>query len=389
MRILYSHRTKSADGQYVHIRALTDALRARGCEIVMAGPDDRGSAATRKLEHGGGVGAKKLLPRPVYEAAEIAYSVPAYFRLAKAAHAARPDILYERYNLYYHSGVRLARARRLPFLLEVNAPLAEERARHGGLALKSLARWSEASIWNAADLVLPVTRVLAAKIERAGVPAQKIAVIPNGVDAEFLGAADPRPVRLRYGLDGKLILGFTGFVREWHGLDCIVRFLARARRPDLHLLIVGDGDVRESLLKEAAALGVAGQITVTGVVQREEVAAHVAAFDIGLQPAVVPYASPLKLIEYMALGRAILAPSRDNIREVLTDGEDALLVEPNDENALHAGLTALVNDRALREKLGAGARASLLRQNLTWAGNAEKVERLAQELLERGRDRRT
>jgi glycosyltransferase involved in cell wall biosynthesis len=380
VKILYSHRTKSADGQYVHIRSLTDALRAQGAEIFMAGPDDRGQAATRKLDQNAGVGAKSFLPKPVYELAELAYSAPAFLRLARAAKAARPDILYERYNLFYHSGVRLARVRKLPFLLEVNAPLAEERARHGGLAFNGLARWSEGEIWRAADKVLPVTRVLARKIEARGVPPEKIEVIANGVEAEFLTDVDPRPVRARYGLEGKLVLGFTGFVRDWHGVDRVIRYLARSRRDDLHLLVVGDGDVRPALLAEAQSLGVAGQVTFTGIVQREEVAGHVAAFDIALQPAVVDYASPLKLMEYMALARATIAPSRENIREVLGEGE-GLLVAPDDEAALCEGLDALVSDSGLREKLGAAARAGVLRRNLTWAGNAERVLSLAEGLL--------
>lgn len=383
MKILYSHRTKSADGQYVHIRALTDALRARGHDIIMAGPDDHGPAATRKLEHGGGVSAKAILPKPLYEVAELAYSLPAYLRLARAASAGRPDVLYERYNLFYHSGVRLARARKLPFLLEVNAPLAEERARHGGLALRGLARRSEAAIWRAADKVLPVTNVLARMVEAAGVRPENIVVIPNGVDAEFLSDIDPRPVRSRYGLEGKIVLGFTGFVRDWHGVDRIIRYLARAARPDLHLLVVGDGDVRNALEDEAARLGVATQMTITGVVQREHMAQHVAAFDIALQPAVVPYASPLKLIEYMSLGKAIIAPACDNIKELLTDGADAILAPPDDEAALHHRLNVLVSDRALREKLGDAARESVRRRDLTWAGNAKRVERLALDLLER------
>lgn len=381
MRILYSHRTKSADGQYVHIRALTDALRARGHEIIMAGPDDQGEAATRALDAGGGVSLREKLPKPLYEAAEFAYSAPAYFRLEARAKAGAPDVLYERYNLFYHSGVRLARAKRLPFILEVNAPLVAERARHGGLALKNLAEWSEGSIWRAADKLLPVTRVLAGMIEAEGVAPEKIEIIPNGVEASFLGEVDPRPVRARYGLQDKLVLGFTGFVRDWHGLDRIVRFLAAERARDLHLLIVGDGDVVAALQDEAGRLGVAERMTVTGVVQREEVASHVAAFDVALQPAVVPYASPLKLIEYMALGKAIIAPDRDNIKELLTNGADGVLVPAEDEAALHAGLRRLVSDAALRDKLGRAARATLDRRNLTWAGNAERVERIAETLL--------
>ncbi len=383
MKILYSHRTKSADGQYVHIRSLTDALKARGHEVIMAGPDDYGAAAPRALDAEKGVSARAFLPKPAYEAAEMLYTLRGYARLSAAAKVAKPDIVYERYNLYYHAGVRLARARKLPLMLEVNAPLFDERSAHGGLALKPLARMSEGAVWRAADKVLPVTRVLARMIEARGVAADRIEVIPNGVDREFLSDVDSTPIRRKYGLHASIVLGFTGFVRDWHGVDRILRYIAASERPDLHLLIVGDGDARGPLEREAKVLGVERQLTFTGVVQREHVAAHVAAFDIALQPAVVAYASPLKLMEYMALSRAIVAPDRDNIREILTDDVDALLAKPDDEAALHACLDALIDDAGLRARLGQAARASCLRQRLTWEANAEKVEKIAWSLLSR------
>lgn len=380
MKILYSHRTKSADGQYVHISALAEALAARGHEIVMVGPDDTDGLGRRALDAAAGEGGlRRLLPGAIGEVAELAYSARGYQRLA--AKVAGADILYERYNLFYHAGVRLARRRGLPFLLEVNAPLAEERARHGALALKSLARWSEQAIWRAADRVLPVSGVLARAVEAAGVAPQKIVVIRNGVGPEFLAEADPRPVRARYNLVGKMVLGFTGFVRDWHGLDRVLRYMAQKGRKDLHLLLVGDGTARQTLERQAASLGIGEQLTITGVVQRGAMPAHVAAFDIALQPAVTAYASPLKLFEYMAQARPILAPARDNIREVLIDGADALLFAPDDDGAFADALDRLAGEPALRDRLGAAARASLLRQDLTWPANAARVERLALELI--------
>lgn len=389
MRILYSHRTKSADGQYVHIRALTEKLAARGHDVLMVGPEGEsrpGAAAARRLDaKAGAKGLRARLPRAAGEAAELAYSAPAYARLARAATRHRADILYERYNLFFHAGERLARVRRLPFLLEVNAPLVAERARHGGLALKKLAQASETRIWRAADLVLPVTGVLARMVEDAGVPPEQIAVIPNGVDEEFLGSIDPSPVRARYGLAGKLVLGFTGFVRDWHGLDRVVRFLADPASAGAHLLLVGDGDERPRLETLAAELGVADRFTATGVVQREDVAAHVAAFDIALQPAVVAYASPLKLFEYMAQGRAIVAPATPNIREILADREDALLFPDGDEAALRQALATLIAAPDLRARLGGRAAATLRARDYTWAGNAARVEKFAERLFSGGR----
>ncbi len=386
MRILYSHRTRSADGQHVHIRALTEALGARGVDLFMTGPDDFGAAGERALDARAGEGGiRRLLPKPAHELAELAYSVPAYLRLVRAARAFAPDILYERYSLFHHAGVRLARSRGLPFLLEVNAPLAAERALHGGLAFKRLAEASERSIWRAADMVLPVTGALARLVEEAGVPGERIHVVQNGVDEGFLQDPDPRPVRARYGLEGKLVLGFSGFVREWHGVGRALRFLAASDRRDVHLLLVGDGTARAALEREARDLGVEDRFTVTGVVQREDMPGHVAAFDIALQPAATPYASPLKLFEYMALGKAIVAPASDNIREILSDRADALLFAPEDEQKFHGALAALVEDAALRARLGAAAKQTLINRDLTWRGNAARVERLAGELLERRR----
>jgi glycosyltransferase involved in cell wall biosynthesis len=386
MNILYSHRTKSADGQYVHIRGLTEALAARGNAIFMAGPDDFGTPRARPLDATAGEGGwRSRLPPALHELGEIIYSTRAYLRLRAATEGFAPDILYERYNLFLNAGVELARERRLPFMLEVNAPLAEERAaHHGGLAMRGLARRSERRIWNAADRVLPVSEALARMIAAAGVPREKIVVVRNGVDDAFLKEADPRPVRARYGLDGKTVLGFTGFARPWHGLDQVVRYLA-SRGDGLHLLLVGEGEVRAGLEKLARELGVADRMTVTGVVQRADLPAHIAAFDVALQPAATAYASPLKIFEYMALARAIVAPASDNIREILNDGRDALLFAPGVEAAFFERLDALIGDPDLRARLGAAARANLLREDLTWAANAARVERIAQDLLARGR----
>ncbi len=380
MKLLYSHRTKSADGQWVHIQSLTAALVERGHDVAMAGPSVE---PARRLDAKSSGGLKKLLPGPVYEAAEFAYSLPAYVRLARAATLEKPDVLYERYNLHFFAGAWLHRRTGIPFILEVNSPLADERAAHGNLALKSFARKSEAAIWRAADMVLPVTGALAEIVRKAGVAEHRIEVIQNGVDTTFLQAADPRRVRARYGIERKLVLGFSGFVRDWHGVDRAVRYLARAGRDDIHLLIVGDGPARSGLEGLARELNVAQHVTVTGVVQRSDMPEYVAAFDIALQPAVVDYASPLKLFEYMALGKPVLAPDSTNILEVLRDGENGLLFRGD---GFDAALDVLVTDEGLRAKVGAAARETIEREDFTWSGNAGRVESIMTRLVEAKRD---
>lgn len=384
MRILYHHRTRSRDGQAVHIEELLAALRALGHEIRVVAPP-----ATEASGFGSDAGLiaalKRWLPKPIYELLEFSYNFVDYRRLKAAADEFRPDVIYERYNLFTLSGVWLARRRRLPLLLEVNAPLVHERAAFGGLGLPRFARWTERTAWAAADIVLPVTQVLAEMVRAEAGSLLPVAIIPNGVDmAAFGQPVDSAQAKARLGLDGRLVLGFTGFVREWHRVDRVLEVMASPECPaNVHFLLVGDGTVRTELQEQARRLGLADRVSFPGVVPRSEIPAYVSAFDVALQPHVVAYASPLKLFEYLALGRAVIAPATPNIREVLDDGANGLLFDPDDDQSFRSGLLRLINDAALRDRLGQAARATIARRGLTWHHNAERVTQLAEQLLAR------
>lgn len=381
MRILYHHRTASKDGQAVHIEELIHALREQGHEVCVVAPagDDGGGEGAMGQEVGWVRRLRAGLPKALYELLELGYSLLSYARLMRAAREFKPDVVYERYNLFLLSGVMLKWRLGLPLLLEVNAPLAEERQRFGGLGLPGLANWAEGLVWRGADAVLPVTQVLAGHVRARRVPEQRIAVIPNGInEAHFAAAPAMGAAKAALGWDAALVLGCTGFVRDWHGVDRVIRWLADgSASAQARLLMVGDGPARAELESLALELGVAEKVRFTGFVPREQVPALVAAFDIALQPAVVPYASPLKLFEYMALGKAIVAPRVPNLQEVLTDNENALLFDPEAEMALASTLTRLCADGELRERLGRGAAHTIHRLGLTWRNNAQRVGALA------------
>lgn len=380
MKILYHHRIRSKDGQYVHLEEMIHALRGLNHQVEIVGPrhvEEESFGA----DAGYVAALKTWLPGAAYEALELAYALADYWRLAAAVRRFRPDVIYERYNLYFPSGVWARRRFRLPLLLEVNAPLYEERQRFGGIALPRLAGWSEDYAWRGADVVMPVTEVLAARVEARGVPRERIHVIPNGINEQaFAGLPDREAAKRRLGLGGRFVLGFVGFMRDWHGLDRVLRFMSDQPREDLHALFVGDGPDRERLTRIAAELGLASRLTITGVVQRGDVPAAVAAFDVALQPSVVEYASPLKLFEYLHVGLPILAPDQPNIREVLSDGDNGLLFDPEDEAGFRAALARLLHDEPLRRRLAARAAETVRLRDLTWTGNARRVTRLAESL---------
>ena len=366
MRILYSHRIQSRDGQSVHVDELIAALRAAGHEVLVVGPPAYAAA-----EFGGEsrtvAFVRRALPPVIGEVAEIAYNLPAYRRLRRAHAAFRPDLIYERYNLFYVAGARLARDTGTPLYVEVNSPLAEERARFGGLRLAGVARAMERHVWRTARRVLTVTQVLRAHVVQAGIPAEHVFVTPNGVVPERYAAAPAT------GAD-TVTLGFVGFVREWHGLDTVLAAIAAHRGPPrITLTVVGDGPARPALMQQASALGIADRLTFTGTVAHADVPALVGGFDIALQPRVVAYASPLKVFDYMAAGRAIVAPDQPNIREILLHEATALLFDPASPDAMWASVLRLIADAPLRDRLGRAARAELLARDYTWSGNARRI----------------
>jgi len=367
MRILYSHRVQSHDGQSVHIEELVAAFRKAGHEVLVVGPTFYENA------NFGGESRfvaliRKALPRILAELAELIYNIPAFLRLRRAYKGFLPDFVYERYNLYYLSGMLLKRLYGIPFCLEINSPLAEERSRFGGLRLRWLARVLEHLVWRSADRIFVVTAVLGEAVADAGVSRDRIIVVPNGVERD----AFPTAPYKKENPEELVLVGFVGFVRAWHGLDAVVKGLASDRGdPPIHLIVVGP--VCPDLERRARELGVADRVRFTGLQQRGDIPDAIRNFDIALQPRAVEYASPLKLFEYMACGRAIIAPNQPNIREILTDGVNATLFDPEDANALWRAIRQLAADRRMRERLGSAARRTLDDHDYTWEGNAFKV----------------
>jgi len=382
VRILYHHRVVSRDGQAVHIEALVEALRAAGAEVEVVGPplmEEEGRFSRPAFW-------RRLLPRVLFELAELAWGLWSAVRLMRRARRFRPDVIYERYGLHLLGGTIAARLLRLPLLVEVNAPLAEERARHGGLAFLGFARCTEAWIWRAADHLFAVSGPLACAIERVGVDPARITLTPNGVDpAAFAALPGPEEAKRRLGLEGRTVLGFVGFVRPWHGLERVVELLATWERSDAMLVVAGDGPARGSIEKRARRLGVEDRVRFLGVVPRTELPRILPAFDVALQPAVVPWASPLKLFEYMAAGCCIVAVDSPNIREILEDGRTALLASPD---RFAEVLCRAMDDPALRRRLGEAAKRAVFERGFTWPENARRVLAVAERLSAgRARDR--
>lgn len=313
------------------------------------------------------------------------YNLTLYERLHDQLRAWQIECIYERYALFSNAGIRLARELGVPHLLEVNAPLADEQEKMRGLEMKELARAAERYIYQNTDRVLVVSQNLKEFVASCGVPEARIHVLPNAVDAErFSAARASTKVRERYQLSGKQVIGFVGSLKPWHGTNTLVAAFAKLRRTDahVHLLIVGDGPARADLEQAAASHNLDGAVTFTGNVPHEEIPHYLAAMNVTVAPYIPSehfYFSPIKIFEYMVMGKPVVAGKIGQVEEIIRDGENGALFEPGNVEQLASVLARLVRDPQFGQRLGERARVWVQRER-TWDNNARKVVELAEEV---------
>ena len=314
---------------------------------------------------------------------EVPYFAHALRFLAEARRtlASHPaDLLYQRFDPANWTGVALARERGIPLVLEYNgsevwiADHWDRPFRHRALFVAA----EEVNLKHA-DLIVVVSEVLRQGLAERGVDPDRLIVRPNGVDTDrYRPDVDGSLVRRRLGLGDAPVVGFVGTFGIWHGAPVLARAARRVlrERPQARFLFVGDGRDRKDC--EAILAAERESVRFTGLVPQAEGPGHLAAMDVLAAPHVDNpdgtrfFGSPTKLFEYMAMGRGIVASRLEQMGDVLEDGRTALLVPPGDEAALARALVRLVDDAALRARLGAAARARALERH-TWTANVRGV----------------
>lgn len=390
-------------GASIHVRELSAALAAQGhrVEIITCRSGGEAPAGFNVPVHEFPVDKpERLLVGSLQDdpdASEaMAREVRSMLYAATLRHCAlpllwalEPDAIYERYSLLGTAGVELSRELGIPHILEVNAPLSEEHAKHRGIGFSQTIRAVERRVLGAADQVIAVSEPLKRWIVETGVDDERVTVVPNGVNIERFATA-PGDMRSRLGLDGRLVIGFVGTLKGWHGTATLIRalaVLARQRGMDRspHLLIVGDGPRRAHLEQLAVEEGVDDLVTFTGMVPHGEMPAYIAAMDIAVAPYDASpdfYFSPLKLFEYMAAGRPIIAAGIGQIEDCIRDGETGLLYPPGDVTVLAQRIARLVDDPECARALGIAAQREA-RQHRSWGENARIVTGLVEREQER------
>jgi glycosyltransferase involved in cell wall biosynthesis len=369
------------------------ALAARGHRVTLLVRPDTAPAARDPLAFYG------LEPIEGFAIARVPVVGPAPLRrahyLASAVRRSlatpRPSVVFTRDLGAASLLARVPRGGRPPLVYEshgyaptVSALMPTLHARAASASAAKLARLErrERRVWTFADGYVTLTAAHAAELADRFGPRPALAVVPDGVrlpaDRAFAWTG-PRAARP--------LVAYAGHLYPWKGVDVLIEALARL--PEVDGRIVG-GHPRESDLGRvtalAAARGLDARVRFTGLVPPQAVADTLADADVLVLPNVdtevsARYTSPLKLFEYLAAGRPIVASRLPALAEVLEDGVNALLVTPGDPQAIVDAVCRLLGDPALAVRLAARAFADA--ERYTWARRAERLDVLLAQALSR------
>jgi glycosyltransferase involved in cell wall biosynthesis/aminoglycoside phosphotransferase (APT) family kinase protein len=383
-----------AKGASVHVREVVDALQDLGHTVRVFSPAidaevDKAGASTFQAVPLGGMAAKvshKVLvdvPEPDHLAAEwsrLLYNEYLQRTIAPQLETLQPDAIYERYSLFGYAGSEIATRLGIPLLLEVNAPLTQEQQKYRRLVLKETAEDIERRLFQRADAIFVVSDALAEFARSLGAANDKITVLPNAMSPQrFSPAVSGSDVRSQYGLEGKLVIGFVGSLKLWHDIDTLLDAARRLYVEDnrVRLLVVGDGPRLADLQAIAEPF-----LICTGGVGHDEVPRYLAATDV----VAVPYShhedqyfSPLKLFEAMAMAKPVVGARLGQVAQIIEDGVNGRLYEPDDAADLAAKLREVTSSPDRGAQLGEQALKLVLAEH-TWEANGRRIEAVATRL---------
>ncbi|MBI5837815.1 MAG: glycosyltransferase family 4 protein [Candidatus Eisenbacteria bacterium] len=380
-------------GFQTHVTETIRNLEALGHQVSLLDSGKVEFEADGRPRGGGAYGWKERLPRGLRvvgrDTLYLLHNRRFRRRLQEWAQREGPfDVVYERYHAFEWAPGAWARAAGIPWVLEFNASVDELKLL-GGLGLGTIGRAVERRVTRRAHHVIAVSGVLGEQLRGMGVEPHRVHVLHNGVDERrFRPDLDGSEIRRRFGLEGRVVIGFVGSFAAYHGVDLFLEAARRvtAARQDTTFFLVGGrrGNLRYEALRAATAEAERrGSVVYAGEVPHSEIPSYLAAMDAAVIPMAADYGSPTKTFEYMAMGRAVVAPAVPALREVLEDRVTALLTRPGDVDDLERACAALASDAMLRARLGRGAREAVVARH-TWSGNAKFIHDLLERAVAEG-----
>lgn len=287
----------------------------------------------------------------------------------------KPVFVLERLSLMGVAGLRSCSERGICHMLEVNALLSDEARAFRSLGDYETARRAEDEVLHRTHRIFCVSTELKEMIIARGVEESRIQVLPNGYDETLFRPRSGTAVRRKLDITDKFVVGMVGSLKSWHGVGLMLEsMLAPSLAPKkVALLMVGEGP-ESSRISNFRSEHPHVQVVHVGSISHNEVPSYIAACDVCAAPyesSAAFYFSPLKIYEYLAMGKPVIASDQGQIREVVEDGRNGLMFEAGNVEQFTAAVERLRRNPKLLQRLGANARRSV--SGRTWLRNARRI----------------
>jgi glycosyltransferase involved in cell wall biosynthesis len=363
-----------------HMRGMVQGFREEGhsIEILVIGKKPE---ATATIVNSTSTKAflKNVMPKIIWrtlkEIQQIRFDKHAAQELKRAVQTFAPDIVYERSAWMSNGSVEVLKYFKIKHIVEINAPFKEEvkKFEKAPSLIAHIGKKKLKNLLQSATLVAPITTSLEKYlIENYDIDKKKCLVVPNAIDLREIQIKDSRVEEIRnsFDLTTKKVIGFVGSIFPYHGVDRLIRSVSELKNINIVVLIVGDGYLIPELKKIANELGISSRVHFTGSVPKEDIYNYISAMDIVTLPNTEWYCSPVKLFEYGALGKRILAVNEAGVADIMSY-EDGELFENNDNAFQEALIKTFAEFDVLAEK-ARGFQQKIV-TNHTWKSNAAGV----------------
>ena len=362
-----------------HVSNLARHLSLAGHEVVVWTVDRGEHLGVRDVD---GVQVRYLLtPLPARDAGALArfttQAPQAWRAWTRAHHDFRPDLLHVHCfgpNGLYALG--LHRRFRTPLIVTSHGETFADD--HGAFEQSALLRAALRSALRASDATTACSRLVATDL-RSRFGAVTCDVVPNAMDPDEPGS-DGGELPERWPREGTVVFAL-GRVVPVKGFDLLVRAFAAAAQPGEHLVIAGDGTERPTLERLAADLGVSHRVHFPGRLERPAVVAAMAAADLVVVPSRVE-AFGIVALEAWRAGTPLVMTSLGGAADFVVDGDNGLLVDPEDEAALGSAIRSVLDDPAFSQRLAAAGSKSV--RAFTWDQVTGDYLDLYDRVLDRG-----
>lgn len=417
MKIAYSYTTSSInfqkpDGALVHIHYSIDGLHRKGHDVAFIALQNRKVLLTKNpplrettnkepisvLRTG--ISSTKLFNiiergiRRLQTVLHLPYfSIFDNFRLFEffKSYPHKFDIIHERYNSSSWGCALASRHLGLPYVLEINADIFEQ-AEYQNLSMNGLQRWliklTSNLCFNAADKIICVSPDIQNHLIREWhVNANKTVVLPCAADVDaFDRDFDQLKVRSELNLGDEQVVMWIGGFYPWHNVRMLVEIFPYVIKQisNVKLILIGDGKTRLEIQQMIIDKGLENNISLLGSVDHSKIPELVSVADVTVAPSIGYFpghgGTPLKIFEYMAAGKAIVATNMKQISYVLQDKYNARIIEPDEDLHFAQVIVELLRDPEQRKRLGQAAKIQAMKKH-SWVGYVELLEKLYEEII--------